>query len=643
MLLEAGGIPLVLVSFSRDGVVLQHAESGETRLTTEHELHIAIRNGQVTISGKERLKYAPTDAQINRAELVASTDRALDVWIEKIRWLNGLRHLGIDTLVNKPYVATAINTLAQSALIDIRKYSISTLYEADLKIRKAGGDLLAAIPDYISRGGRGGSRLAEKAFDIMVGEVKRAAEDPYDMIDKTDIHQNISTLIKEHNLENPDAPIDCPSPSTVSRYIRAQIPAEEIDRKRYGSKKSNKRYRNNSHARDSATSPLEVGEFDDVDCAVFLVDERTGLPWGRAYLTSGVSQGSGMLLGYDLSDIPRSFYSALGAICNTLLPKADCLPGEMGYGVLGTYLMDNASYNTGLAMQYQAKGLGILLSAARPFGPTEKTTIEHFNNIIKSDFCSTLPGWVGKKGDRESLEQGMNRATMTLQGFQRALHIWCTKVYSNSPGEDGFTPKERWFKYYEKFPPAIRYSKEQLSIFRLRPETLTFRASGGLERLNLRYSSDLLDDLRRHHGFKSSVQAFVDYADLTYIVVLNEKNNAFFRVNCSEDPEYLKGLTERQQQLILSMCRQRGLKNPCMTQLYEGRQELRKLVMQASESNKLRKRTWARRHNLQTDQASTSHQEFPQAPEEKTEKVMTELEYQIEDLKSISLGDIDQW
>jgi putative transposase len=435
------------------------------------------------------------------------------------------------------------------------------------------------------------------------------------------------------------------SESTVRRFVAATVPAIERAERRLGRKRSQKIFRSNSGARDSAVRPLEMSEYDDVDTGVFLVDERNGMPWGRAIVTNGIDQCTLIDLGYELGDKPRDYHSAFAAVCDSLRPKPDCQPGEMGYGVQGGMLLDNAPYNAGMSMQHQSRTAKLLMSMARPFGSTEKTCVEHFNHVVKDDFCPSLPGWRGQKGDAEGLKRGIATATLSLQAFRAAYRTWVCKVYANKPGDDGYTPKQRWLQYYAKHAPAVRYSDEQLALFRLRPVELTFRPSGGLMRLRLRYDSQELRRLRQHIGARRKVIAYTEPEDLTRIYVLNPLTSTMFLVPTTEDLHYVSTVNERQHRLVVALQRTRKIENPSMKDLQEGRLELAKLVAQARNSHKLLTRRWARRAGFDGESEGADLDSPTDTPSARGDGMIlvTELEDEVMQLQEVDLSQVDQW
>jgi hypothetical protein len=647
MLLESGGIRFVLRKLEPARAVVQHLQSLECRDADPAALLNAILEGRVWCesSGARDTRFGVTPALRLQAQARRVSPRSIEVWEEQMASINGLHALGIDRVVDEPWVRSALERLHREELIGTRQYAISTLAEADRKIRKAGGDPLAALPNFQARGAPGVRRIDPRALAISLAVIRSVRDDESQApIVKKDIYQDITVQIESVNVAEPANPISVPGHTTLARILEQEISAMDITRRNHGRRRATKVFRRNSSARDTARRPLEVAEYDDLDCSVYLVDERNGLPWGRAFVTIGVDQFTALPLGYDLSDRHRAYESAVGAICHSLLPKPDFQNGEMGYGCQGQMLLDRASYNESEPLKKQSFASRLLLSTARPRGPTEKQTVEHFIHIARMDFCRRLPGWRGEKNDRDAIDEGVCTAALTLSEFQAMWREWLRRAYCNKPGTDGCTPRERWLKHFEKHTPAVRYSAAQLALFRLRPETTTFRDSGGLLRKELRYDSDELGRLRERLGATAEIEMYVDRHDLTYVMVLDPYVQHLIRVPTTEDLLYVSGLSDSQHSMVLAFARSKGNKHPSLAQLVQARSELAVMAAQAARSNKLRKRQWSRRAPTAVlGDGGVAAEKRQDSSDNPPMILMTDLEYQMEQLRALAIEEGEAW
>lgn len=662
MNLEIGGTHLRLLNLRSGIAVIQNLDTKEVREARESDLIDRLFTGELKsadvkgISGEVSVCFGDdTLAQVvGRGE----SDAAASVMLEQFRWVNSLNRIGIDRIQDKPWVRTAITRLSQSEMRGARVYKISTLIKVARLLQRSKNDPLAVLPRFSARGGRGIHRI-NKVTERVTTEVIEEVKAQNGKIVVKEILVDINTRISQLNLVSPEAPAPLAAPSTVTRRVKAELSAYEMCKRNQGKAVASREFRANGYSRDSATFPLETVAYDDTDTGVFLINQISGLPFGRAHLTSGIDQCTLMIMGFELSHKNRSIESAIGAIADSLLPK-DCSKPEFqgmtheweGYGTPGTILLDNARYNGSAAIERQSDLHQLLLAKARPYSPTEKSEIEHFNHHVKDDFCTRIPGWRGEKHDADSIKEGIASAICTEIQFRSMFVKWATGVYSNAPGVDGLTPVQRWSRFYRRHRPAVRWSRDQLALLRLVPMTLKLRASGGLQRLGLRYCNAQLDELRRRIGPNAEVELFVDRQNLSHVIVSNPQNSHLFKVPCSEQPVLFQGITEYQQKLILKLAKQRGAANPSLAALVAAREELRKLTMQLALSKKMRSRKKVElighltqmTHQIGSEQDELNSGLGSRNISVTPARVITELEWEIEQLEtSIADNDMEMW
>lgn len=657
---EDSGTRLRLDSLT-DGIgILRNVETNETRTAPENKLVDAVLSGALALEGHTAVERAQVESlngtQLARVNARQESPTAVHDMLAKRAWIQALKIKGIDRIVDEPWVRTALDSLARGELKDQRRYSIGSLAKAARLLSKADGDWSQLVPRFSQRGGLGKPRIdhrAEAAIDRILDTVQK---DRNRRIVKEELSAEVRDEVNSVNLGCPHDPISVPGYSTISRRISERFTALEICRRNRGDNLKGKLFRENSYPRDVAEFPLLVSEYDDLNAKTFLIDDDNFLPFGRAYLTHGVCQATGVPLGYDVSHEPRSFDSAIGAILSSFLPKdllhpdfEGCKHPWIGYGNQGTILVDNASYNFSKSMGLQTQIMTLPLAGASPGCPTEKCGIEHFNAVTEQDFCQFQPGWCGDEEDADGSKTGMATAVLTVASFRKNYVQWVTGVYLNKAGIDGWTPKQRWFRHFKEHAPAVRWSRTDIALLRLRPRLLRFRASGGIKRLNLTYNSDELIRLRQQLGHISQVLVHVDRNDLTYINVTDPTSKALIQVPCTTNWKYVSGLSEQQQVLILKMARRRGQKNPNLHNMVEARQELRDLVIKQSTSVKMAKRRFAKRVGPVQDisvveSSDTNDAQHSETRTKVVSQLMTDLEWDVHQLEEIELNlDEDSW
>lgn len=655
MLLEAGGINFQIHEFVGLQVVLEELGSKQKKLVSEGKLIEDILNGIVIRhcrnQGQTDLESATSPQTIAELRARHVSDASIQIMLSKVRWVRALHEAGVSKIDDEPWVRIEIQKLQAGALKSLRQFELSTLKLAERKLAASGGDVTCLIPSFELRGGKGKSRLAPEVETIIDEEIRRVCDEPGRII-KQHVIDAVQTRVLEESKASPDLFTQTPGASTISRRISVAIPEYELFKRRNGTDAANDRYRQNG-VRFTAERPLEVSETDDIDAGVFLLDLKTGLPCGRAFITSSIDQFDGVPLGMDLSFLHRSTESAINCVLNGLAPKDINLPeysGQphpwIGYGTAGLNIMDNATYNHASEAERVQLNLRQSFGWSRPDRPTDKSSIEHYNHMVKNGFCARLDGWSGDEDNPNGSRHGMEGAIYDIVSFKRQYVSWVTGEYLNKPGDDGLTPKQRREPFFRHHKPMVRWTREQIEFMYLRPEVLTFRASGGLLSLQLRYQSDELQALQKQLGFDASVLAFTNRKNLDFLIVKHPHSGALLRVPCIEDRRYVEGMTERQQQLVLKKAYELGMKNPDMKQCVFSRRAL------AAETERLRHdKRLRRRHkgvqNATPDMPAELVREMndsrPTTSNTVTQKevYITDLEFAMNSLDEIDVSGLD--
>jgi putative transposase len=650
MHLQSGGIHFQISDFLNGQVVLTNLINQQKKFTNDFTLIQKIQSGEVVAdllepASSEELALLPPafQSEINGAIYSESAIRDF-VW--KFKTVKALEATGLDKIVDAPWVRAELQKIrSQQAFMGIKAYQISTLVNFQKVLQNCKGDYSLLMPQYSKRGGVGVSRLGE-AMDFLIETTIDRQIQSNDRIVKSELIQKITA--QAQNLVAIGKSMKVPSDSSIARRINQKVAAFGILKSRNGSAAADKEYRQDG-PRISAERALELAEWDDIDSGLFLIDERVGLPFGRGYVTHGVDQCTSVPLGYDISPFHRSTSSAINALTSGLMPKNPNSPAFIGvdcdwvgYGFAGINSFDNAVYNhTDELLRVQ---LNINQSAdwVKPYHGAGKSAIEHHNDRVKNSFVCNLDGWKGDSDHPELSKIGIKTAIYDRCAFEKLYVFWTCNVYLNQPGDDGYTPAQRWHRFYSVHKPLVQWTREQVQLMRMRPTTLMPRDSGGLIHLSLRYQSDTLQQLIKHHGKESKIVVYESDDTLDYIVVKHPTTNAIFRVPCVEDERYIRGLLPRQQKLILKQARSQKIKNPSLNDCIKGREELIALTTKLRRDLRLRMRQKGYLNAVpeMPTEKNLSQGEPLHAPRPK-EGLMTDLELAIQDLDEIDVSDHD--
>lgn len=627
--------------------VLEHIETSQRKQITLVELHSAIALGHVFID-EPRASASVHDPDLSEVLTAQGVSAAQSKQMnEKLQWLDALERAGVEPNPNNARARATHALLRQGALADATAFSLRTLQKAKKLLDLSGGDAVALLPRFDLRGGVGKPRTDDAAEAILNQVVDLARASPF-VKPSTEVYQEVYAAVRAEGVRR-GIEIKPPSPSTVRRRLELAISRYERDKKLLGAREANRKYRN-SYPRKQPDRPYLEVQIDDTDTGVFLIDDHTGLPSGRAILTVGIDAYDLVPHGLVVGPDPRSAQSAVDCILDGLLPKdprrpeyVDFATGWIGYGRAANYVMDNPPQNHAeqlLALQVK---LNAPMSWAKPYAPTEKTCVEHFNDIVKAKCLPRLPGWSSGEVRDDSVKNGMRQAILTVSQFKRHLTQWIVEVYLNEPGIDGLTPLQRRAQSLNPSPVVMSLSHADLQILRMIPRKARFRDSGGLLLLQLRYNSDQLEKLRRRIGKNASVNVFLDPDDVGRIAVEDPHTKAMLFVPCLEEERYTSFLSVRQQRQILKMARERGIKNPSLDELVKARHQLSQLVDEMRRDARLRVRQKAQRIDVQAMPTPTSTHTSSNAavPTQSVEVLMTDAEHLLAQLEEIDISDLE--
>ncbi len=587
-----------------DDVVLHDLVTHQERACSVGELNELIEEGGAYIAQPGALPQSAVPAhfdssnafQINDVPDSLRSAAGLEIWLQKIKWLKRIKNKGYGRFQNDNELLLTLREIEHESL-EKCPFEPSTLYKAHLTVRKQGEDYRCIFPQFANRGGKGKSRLPE-VIEKIISEAMDAARKPeFGLLQASRIFECIEGRVLQLQRAEPHERYSIPSVPTITRRMNQEFTAFEIYSRKYGEERAKRKFRLDG-MRVRANRPLDIVEFDDKDTACFLIDERTQLPWGRAFITAGVDQATAAVLGINISEQARSTQSAWAAFENAIYPKDPahpdfeiCKQGWEPFGHIGIALLDNASYNSTSAFQASILEYGCEVEYSRPHKPTNKSIIEHWNHEVMADHICHLPGWAGGKEDRAALNNGLRSAVYSLGEFRRSLMAWITDIYSNRKiSWMGKSPREAWAEAFKHMPPQLPRKVPPIALAGTIRQTLKKRDSGGLMRKQLRYQSEALHELTKRLGPKADY--LVRYAphDLSYLFVQDPRTNSYLKVPCIEDPQKYQFVTDFQQTLILKFCAESRKNGTKAIDLYEGRKRLIENTRQLLESKSMLKR-----------------------------------------------------
>ena len=647
---QHGGTAFRIVEIQCGRTVLESIETTERKTVEEGALLEEILCGRAQpMDPRESLvRRVVSTGVIDPATFATLSDSAARRFVSQVTWLRELRRKGIEHITDRPEVRFVLQQIyGQQDKAHLERFALSTLITASRTLRAHGGDPICLLPRFSRRGGKGRSRL-HPLIEETITQVFNTAWKSTELFTKQRvIDQTLVRCREACELALPTI-VEAASESTVARRFDERFSKFDIAVRRFGKRHARLMFRENG-PRPRACYPLEIAEYDDTDTRVYLLDRRTGLPCGRAYLTAGVDQNTRVPLGISLGFSSRSHRSAIDCVLDGLLPKDKTLAAYrhmdddwVGYGAPAVCLMDNAVYNHADATLHALLNLETVIGWAKPRQPTEKSAIEHFNDRVKADFCPSLPGWSGDGTDPDGHHRGAEQAVMYEDEFRALFVQWVVGDYCNKPMAGGLSPRQEWRRFFGQTSPAVRWPREQIQMMRMMPTSTTFRASGGLLVRGLRYGSDALVELRRHLGSSARVDILTHPDTLSFVLVKHPHTGALIRAECLEDERYLDGMTVRLHQLVLKHAWRQGNRNPSWKQVIDARHALAESTTRLAQDRRLRRRSRAARDGVPPldDEVRSTPSEAP--TRETKEVLVCDLEQSIYDLESVEL-DQEGW
>lgn len=390
--------------------------------------------------------------------------------------------------------------------------------------------------------GRRESRLDPRVLEIIRNESKRFFKGSRPTV--ASILTNIESKIISHNLNNPSDCLKMPTYPTIRDRLN-EVSYERKQKARAGKQTFSAELASSSSGIET-TRVLERVEIDHtrVDLHVLHDDHHTLL--GRPHITVLIDHYSHMVLGFQLSFEDPSFASVSMACKNAFLSKKEFLQelnsdGDWpAHGIPSTIVTDNGNEFWGKSFAATAMELGSIFQYCPIRKGNYKSRVERFFGIMNSLVLDDLPGVVRKPGKCADGYDARQEARMTFSEFKRYFVTWLTKVYHNLPiGSSGQTPNELWTESEAELP-VPEEDPNELNPILMASDTRKLN-KGGITKFVLSYDSPILKDLYRRDGPRE-VRIKYDPFDIGYILVLDDLNNIYIKVDC-ERKAYAAGLS----------------------------------------------------------------------------------------------------
>lgn len=328
-------------------------------------------------------------------------------------------------------------------------------------------------------------------------------------------------------------------------------------------------------------------EIDHTPLDLILLDDITGKPIGKPFLTLLKDIFSGCIVGYHLTFKAPSFASVAKAICHTLLPKNQSreLWGVEWpcNGKIEVLVVDNGAEFWSKSLEQMCFELGINIQYNPVRKPWLKPFIERSFRSINDLFLDGQDGKTFRSLEVRGEYDSVKDATIRFSNFVHGFEKWMAEVYNCSSDSRGLrVPSLLWQEGVDKLPPAQLNDQDIADLPKIAGLKIskTLQSSGITHEL-LRYDSEALSDYRKSYWSseqRKNVIIKVDIDDVSKIYVYLSELNQYLTVPCV-DKVYTSNLSLDQHLINKSLTRAKNrLYGKSDKDLAASREEIREIL-----------------------------------------------------------------
>ncbi len=575
---------------------------------------IPVKNGknETFIDNSDYSAYEPTITDLTEIVKKEGIENALkrEQYIKKLKFLNisrGCIYLIEDEI---PRIAEEIN--------DKHPPATSTLIKWWRKYEKNNNDILSLIDKRHLIKSR--KRLTDnhELFILDIIDVKYMRLEPdtaLQMYGEYTSTLNNFNLLQQLNGAKPERAI-----SERSFYRRiGKLNKYDVAVAQLGKQEANRRYKMMSGHLPS-NFPLEYVEIDHTPLDIFVLDDKLFIPLGRPWLTIIKDRYSGVIIGLFITFAPTGTDSIFGALKHSLQPhdkvheKWPDIENEMPWGQAFSYVTDRGKDFLSLRYRMAIRQLGADYEYCAVRSPWLKGAVERayrsFNYLIE-----TLPGKTFPRLEQRKDYDPAKQAVIRFSSFIYIVYKWACDIHNVTPHRIKNTrPIDLWNEGLTTMPKLIPTIPTEIDTLFGAPHESTLRHDGiifkylnygnsfRLKKIYKQYANGVRDKYRAGGpGQGIKIKYRVNYSDLGYIMVLDPRDETFFRVNCL-DQEYSAGLSLLQHKQIRKEAKLTLANKLSIQDLYKARENISDTIRKELEARTNSKKTqYARYFNINSD------------------------------------------
>jgi putative transposase len=455
--------------------------------------------------------------------------------------------------------------------------SLRSVYRWIKEYKRNDCDVVSLVDRLANRGRPPTSGIVQTLLDESIKSVYLTQE----RRPATDVFDDLDSKISQRNESPGNEPLVCPSIATIRRYIDS-LSAYEVCVARYGKKEATRQFRSVRNT-NSIKRILEEVQIDHGLSNLFVIDDELMLPLGRPTITAARDTASRMPFGLFISFVPPSLYSVFSCLRDGILYKdkiINALPSIEGdwpvFGLPVSIKLDNGPEFHSTELLSVAQEFGISITWCPRHQPWFKGGIERYIKEQNAGLLEKLPGTTFSnliaRGDYDPEKHAVIRYSVFLE----LVYKWLIDVYMRTPSRDYTRPIDLWNDGIKETPVFLPESVAHLSVAFGRSETRTLRHDG-IRLHNLIYNSAEMDELRKKYGAVQTVTYKYLPADIGSIFVQHPNEKRYIEVPCIA-PDYAKGLSKWQHDLIRKIAKERLKSRIDIDALRRAKAYLRELV-----------------------------------------------------------------
>ncbi|MDH5413313.1 MAG: hypothetical protein OEW87_04185 [Flavobacteriaceae bacterium] len=350
-----------------------------------------------------------------------------------------------------------------------------------------------------------------------------------------------------------------------------------------------------------ADYPLQFVEIDHTPLDIFVIDDKLSIPLGRPWLTIIKDRFSKVIIGLFVTFAKTGTDSIFGALKYSIQPHEKAherwpdIENVLPWGQGQTYVVDRGKDFLGTRFRLALRQIGSDYEYCAVRSPWLKGSVERA--FLSLNFLlETLPGRTFPRLEQRKDYNPLKHAVIRFSSFVYILYKWACDIHNVTPHSRKLArPLDMWNDGLSEAPRSIPILPTALDTYFGKPVTSKLRHDG-IKFKYLHYAnSPRLEEIYRQYGKGLKISYRVNISDLGYIMVMDPRNNEFFRVPCL-DQDYSAGLSLIQHDHIRKWAKQNLAELNISESLYKAKHIIAEQVQEELDSRNTKSKSQLARY-----------------------------------------------